>query len=110
MGNIKVHTWGFRGSSVLGVRYRGAMPPGDIIVRVSRDDYSVASAVCRSIGRRLRCEVVTLKDGGTACDGGIPTDFLYQATLGRRCRRGGYDVLGSIWFAIPIKAVKEAAV
>jgi hypothetical protein len=98
MGNITVRTWGLRALIEL---------PREITVRVGKDDYSVASAVCRSIGRRLRCEVVALKDEGTACDGGIPTDFHYQATLGRRCRRGGYDVVGSVWFAIPIKSMQE---
>lgn len=93
---IHVSTWGKRGIGTIAVRCK---EPGY---------HAVLDAVVRSICRRTGLAMCAGPCGqGTSLRNGKPESEHYSATLGRPCRLGGYNVVGEIWFAIPVRKREE---
>lgn len=91
MTTITITTWGYRHLNTT------------IRVRAYPDERAI-QAVCRSIARRTRLDVVSYQDQGTALSHGRPESQHYSLQLGRPVPRklgGGWSGAGEVWVAIP---------
>lgn len=76
---------------------------GAFAVYDPRKHDSPAQAVCNSIARRTRLDVLSARSDGTRLDDrGQPEANVYEVTLVRYIKRGGRIVAGQLWIAVPV--------